>query len=1477
MTRLKLIPWLAISAVLFFGPALPKAAMAGQQPFMAEEEGGLIYLPLGDVAVSRADRAAKTAAVLRTSVNPEVTIAQYGDPDVLVARSSGTLAVRFDPPFEPPYTISKMSFLYKLPNGGFYNSLLPGGGSALTAILDGASSWIGATNAIGVGLPALLPTYTTIARLYARPTLTLANRTQAYRNLSLSEYSPKVATAAAITGIQVDLFGVVADTGNANGSVSVNVRSVRTLSDTKSATTNGSPTVTTTTTNGFASVLVGMSVSGTGIPANTKVLTKVSNINLTLDKNATATGSNVTLTFSIPTVTKPAIPLTIGGGVANYTLGGPGDNWGFVGTATDLSNTNLRLDLIGATTGTTSFLVAGYGATVGSTVVTAADGFTTAAPGMRVTGTGIPTLNVGGCSTTAGSNIVTTTTVDGFMSVDVGSLVTATPAGVVQANSVVIEKTSTTQIKLSLPTAATGSGRTLIFPNTTVVSEDSNLQLTLSQNATSTGSPRQLAFSFFVGGCTTVAGGQVITTTTPDGFADVVPGMLALGPGATAGIRVLSKESSTQITLAAGAETPGTGRTLTFTFSVERCATTSASPVVTTLQAFSGAAPGMHVAGAGIAADATIVSVDSNLQITLSRPAASTQIYQTATVASATGIKVDALRLTVFYNEAETLAPASVAGPPDWENPARALPASVAIPKDGLNTAGLVQAGVPTGRLIFSGLFGTNPPVNAPKLITGISVDVLGASLSGDPGGTLEARIRSLRTGGPSGSKTVPLTGSPADYTLGGNTDLWGATPWTQTDFDNPNFRVELAATGAGSGSEFSVDAILVTVYYVTPGYFQDVRVTGMTPGGLPDLGNQILLLRNYRVARPPLVGFDPGEGLAEIPVGLTVNDLGKTFFLLLHFPAPPATNDSFPFIESDRGFTEKGLYANSHVTGFASASLTGRTQDASATPPVPASPDLVRGSFATVLVGDLVTGIGIPFNTVVTEKSPDNKQVRLSQAPTIALAVTGCSTTAGNDTVNTTVANGFSAVADSSGVVGPGIPGGTFVLKRISNTRLRLSQPATATATGLTLTFDTINQTLLFERLTVSSPPLGALAGAALMVDQNLAASMTCELTPGTVPLNAPTNLGANLRAGQTDFRYHNPADVLADGTPAPSHSLGLVELVRRDTTAVPAGTPPAQGVWAVQDTGGVGAERVSRTSLPSGLQVWGVQSVDVNGRRSIISNTVLTGPASVIGASGVAEDADEPNGRAKEEESTALTVPATDRAESIWPAGDQDNFTFTAQPGQLISVAATPTNIDNLNDLRLVARLLDNKGDEVTSAVGAAGAAVSLSHTVAPPSGNSKSTEPRTFILHLEDRSNSSEDPAHYPRVLVAPTYNLSVDVTTSAALNESQDPSASGAQLPEVFAFANAGANPVRGRTTFSYAIPRSVTTEVPVKLRIYDVRGRLVSMPVNGAKPAGRYLVTWSGHDVRGNRVGSGLYFARFQAGPFTHTVRIDMVN
>ena len=397
--------------------------------------------------------------------------------------------------------------------------------------------------------------------------------------------------------------------------------------------------------------------------------------------------------------------------------------------------------------------------------------------------------------------------------------------------------------------------------------------------------------------------------------------------------------------------------------------------------------------------------------------------------------------------------------------------------------------------------------------------------------------------------------------------------------------------------------------------------------------------------------------------------------------------------------------------------------------------------------------------------------------------------------------------------------------------------------------------------------PATGTITGTSLLADQNINVTMTCVLS-STAPLGAPTGTGLNLRLTQAAFSYTSPANVLADGSAAPNNYLDAIELVRRDASG-----------WTSVASGGAGAGKITLPGIPgSGLQIWGTRTLDKGGHHSVVSNVTMTGGATAVAAGApLGEDADEPNGKDNSDEATALTVPVADRAETVWPAGDTDNFWFYARPGDVVTATAAPTAIDFRNDLDPVVQLVDNSGDLLaTGSAASPGQPASLTFTI-PAQGGSNSL--RRHFVTVADKSGSTVDPFTGPRVLVPPTYNLSVDVQTPASLAQfgPSDAPVSGLRDMDRFGFANTGANTVRGNATFGYVIPRSATAAVSVKLRIYDVRGRVMTTLANGSKTAGLYFASWSGHDSRGNRVASGPYFARLEAGSWSHTVRVDLVK
>jgi hypothetical protein len=82
-----------------------------------------------------------------------------------------------------------------------------------------------------------------------------------------------------------------------------------------------------------------------------------------------------------------------------------------------------------------------------------------------------------------------------------------------------------------------------------------------------------------------------------------------------------------------------------------------------------------------------------------------------------------------------------------------------------------------------------------------------------------------------------------------------------------------------------------------------------------------------------------------------------------------------------------------------------------------------------------------------------------------------------------------------------------------------------------------------------------------------------------------------------------------------------------------------------------------------------------------------------------------------------------------------------------------------------------------------------------------------------------------------------------------------------------------NPFNPRTTISFSV--AATTDV--ELKVYDVRGRFVKTLVSGTRSAGEYHEVWNGTDHGGRQVASGVYYAKFEAGPVSQTHRMVLVR
>jgi flagellar hook assembly protein FlgD len=72
---------------------------------------------------------------------------------------------------------------------------------------------------------------------------------------------------------------------------------------------------------------------------------------------------------------------------------------------------------------------------------------------------------------------------------------------------------------------------------------------------------------------------------------------------------------------------------------------------------------------------------------------------------------------------------------------------------------------------------------------------------------------------------------------------------------------------------------------------------------------------------------------------------------------------------------------------------------------------------------------------------------------------------------------------------------------------------------------------------------------------------------------------------------------------------------------------------------------------------------------------------------------------------------------------------------------------------------------------------------------------------------------------------------------------------------------GPNPFNPLVKLNYA----VATPGRVSLRIYDVRGALVTTLVDEVKTQGRYQAVWAGQDDAGRKMPSGVFWAKYSVG------------
>ena len=74
-----------------------------------------------------------------------------------------------------------------------------------------------------------------------------------------------------------------------------------------------------------------------------------------------------------------------------------------------------------------------------------------------------------------------------------------------------------------------------------------------------------------------------------------------------------------------------------------------------------------------------------------------------------------------------------------------------------------------------------------------------------------------------------------------------------------------------------------------------------------------------------------------------------------------------------------------------------------------------------------------------------------------------------------------------------------------------------------------------------------------------------------------------------------------------------------------------------------------------------------------------------------------------------------------------------------------------------------------------------------------------------------------------------------------------------------------NPSNPSTRLTYNLPGVRSVQYPVRLRVYDLSGRLLRTLVDAKQAAGTHAVSWNGKDDHGTAAGSGIYLFKISAG------------
>lgn len=146
----------------------------------------------------------------------------------------------------------------------------------------------------------------------------------------------------------------------------------------------------------------------------------------------------------------------------------------------------------------------------------------------------------------------------------------------------------------------------------------------------------------------------------------------------------------------------------------------------------------------------------------------------------------------------------------------------------------------------------------------------------------------------------------------------------------------------------------------------------------------------------------------------------------------------------------------------------------------------------------------------------------------------------------------------------------------------------------------------------------------------------------------------------------------------------------------------------------------------------------------------------------------------------------------------------------------------------------------------------------TFTDPEGNATcmgchGTVANNVMTHMECASCHTNDPVH------GGAYTSIEPVSTHS---------------PTEYKLENAYPNPFNPSTNIRFSIPNSAK----VRLEVYDIRGKLVNSLIDSeVVNAGTYESSWNGKNNLGEKVASGVYFARITTGEYMKTIKLNLLK